>query len=148
MHNWKKIMGGVLVAGMFVLSGCGGGGEGNTTVTGPVLTIIPSGDSSYIVQGTRMDGVAGIDLTISYDAVLHQGTPTVNQESLVSGALPAVNVSLPGTIRIAIISTSAFSGSGPIATITFASKSATAPLPSITYSLIDSKGSPVASSAL
>jgi len=110
------------------------------------VSIAASGDTSYLIQGNGMDGVAGIELNIRYDAVSLKGTPTVRQESLVSGAMFAANTSLPGSIKIAIISTGTFSGSGPIATVTFASKTASAPLPTVTPSMIDSKGSPLAAS--
>ncbi|MFA7404297.1 MAG: cohesin domain-containing protein [Pelobacteraceae bacterium] len=112
------------------------------------VTIVPSSDASYLIQGNGIDGVAGIELNIRYDAVALKGSPTVRQESLVSGAMFAANTSLPGSIRIAIISTGTFSGSGPIATVTFASKTASAPLPTVTTSMIDSKGSPIAASAV
>ena len=108
------------------------------------VVIVPSGNSSYTIQGSGMDGVAGIELTIRYDSVSLQGTPTVKQESLVSGAMFAANTTLPGSVKIAIISSQAFSGSGPIASISFLAKSPSAPLPVVTANMIDAKGAGVA----
>lgn len=108
------------------------------------VTIVPSGGSSYIIQGSGMDGVSGIELNIRYDTAAFHGTPTLKQESLVSGAVFAANTAIPGSIKVAIISSQSFAGSGPIATVTFLSKTASAPLPSVTTNMIDSKGAAVA----
>jgi hypothetical protein len=58
----------------------------------------------------------------------------------VSGALSIANTKLPGNIKIAIVRTDPFSGSGPIATITFAMQNAGGGMTSVTAKLIDSKG--------
>jgi hypothetical protein len=107
------------------------------------ISIIP-GIGSYVVQGTGMDGVAGIQLDISYDAS-SLATPTVTQGNLVAGAMLAANTSKPGSIKIAIISTTPFAGSGQIATISFASKTGNGGITSITSSMIDSKGAALSS---
>lgn len=109
------------------------------------LSVTPSGDSSYIVQGNGMDGVAGIQLDIAYDAA-SLTNPTVTQGGLVAGAMLAANTSLPGHIKIAIISTRPFSGSGAIASISFASKKGSGGITSVTTSMIDGTGSAIASS--
>jgi hypothetical protein len=108
-----------------------------------VIAVMSGGDS-FIVQGSGLDGVAGIQLDISYDST-SMNTPTVTQGGLVSGALMAANTSVPGLIKIAIISTRIISGNGQIATIRFASKGSSAPLPSVSYSMIDSKGASIGS---
>lgn len=110
------------------------------------VTITPSGDLSYTVKGTQMDGVAAMTLDIVYDAA-SLASPTVTQGTLVAGALLEANTLIPGHIRIGIISTSAFSGSGQIATITFASKTGSGGITSISADMFDSNGSPVASSS-
>lgn len=108
------------------------------------ISVVPTGiPASFSIEGSNMNRVAGIQLDITYDTAL--GAPTVTQGGLVTGAMLAANTSHPGLIKIAIISIKEFSGSGQIATIAFASKSAAAPLPSITYSMIDSNGLTVAS---
>ncbi|NTV49701.1 MAG: hypothetical protein HGB32_02640 [Geobacteraceae bacterium] len=100
---------------------------------------------NYIILGSNMDGVAGIQLNVTYDAA-SLATPTVTQGGLVAGAMLAANTTQPGIIKIAIISTRAFSGSGQIATISFASKKGSGGITSITTDMIDSKGSAIASS--
>lgn len=77
----------------------------------------PSGSGKFTIQGEGMDGVAGFDLVISYDGTL--SSPTVTQGSLISGAMMAANTNIPNSIKIAVVSTKSFSGSGPIAIITF-----------------------------
>lgn len=112
------------------------------------ITVTPTGNpASFSVMGTDMDGTAGIQLDISYDET-SLATPTVTQGNLVAGAMLAANTSRPGLIKIAIISTRTFSGSGQIATITFASKKGNGSITSISSSMIDSKGSPLTSSAI
>lgn len=109
------------------------------------VSITPSGDSAYTVQGAGMDGVAGIQLNIAYDAA-SLVTPTVTQGGLVDGAMLAVNTSLPGSIKIAIISTKAFSGSGLITTISFASKPGSGGITSANVSMINSAGTSIPAS--
>lgn len=106
------------------------------------VTITPAAAGTYTVQGNSMEGVAGIDLTIFYDSS-SLSSPTVNQGSLVAGALMAANTNNPGSIKIAIVSTKAFSGSGPIATVTFTTLNKTGGITSASVSMINSKGAPI-----
>jgi hypothetical protein len=110
------------------------------------LKVSPAGDSSYTVQGSNMDGVAGIQLEITYDTA-SLTTPTVSQGDLIAGAMMAVNTAQPGLIKIAIITTKAFAGSGQIVSITFAEKSGTVGISSLATSMIDSKGGSIATQA-
>ncbi len=117
----------------------------STSVMAAVVSVVPSGTSSYTIQGVQMNGVAGIQLDIFYDSA-SLATPAVTQGTLISGAMFAANTTIPGVIKIAIVSTSAFSGSGQIAAISFATKKGNAGITSIKTSMIDSKGSAIASS--
>jgi hypothetical protein len=65
-----------------------------------------------------MENVAAMDITITYDAA-SLSNPRVQQGGLISGALTAVNLNVPGTVRMAIIRTTPIQGSGIIATLTF-----------------------------
>jgi hypothetical protein len=117
------------------------------TARAATISVVPSGNpASYSVEGSGMDGVAGIQLDITYDTT-SLSTPTVTQGALVAGAMLAANTTRPGFIKIAIISTKAFTGSGPIATISFASKKGSGGITSITSSMIDKNGSSLASAA-
>lgn len=119
----------------------------STSVFGAAaVSITPSGGSSFTIQGTNMDGVAGIQLDITYDAT-SLSTPTVTYGALVSGAMPYANTSRPGIIKMAIITTNAFPGSGQIATLSFAGKSGTGGITSANVGMIDSRGAKVAASA-
>jgi hypothetical protein len=149
MHNWKKIIGGFLVAGMFVLFGCGGGEEGGGSAVpsqSNTVKVVPTGSGTYSIQGNNLNGVAGIQLDIVYDAA-SLASPKVTQGSLAAGALLASNTSQPGLIKIAIISTNPLSGSGQLAAIAFATITGSGGITSITASMIDSNGAPIASSA-
>ncbi len=108
------------------------------------VSVNPTGDLSYTVEGTGMDGVAGIQLDITYDAT-SLNIPKTTQGPLVAGAMFAANTTRPGLIKIAVISSRPFSGSGQIASITFASKTGTGGITSVTTNMIDSKGASLAS---
>jgi hypothetical protein len=113
---------------------------------GASLLITSSGGGSYIVQGENMNGVAGIDLTIGYDAS-SLSTPTVSWGGLVAGALSIANTNVPGSIKIAIIRTEPFSGSGQVAALSFATQSGTGGITSVSAKLIDSKGGAIQAQA-
>lgn len=110
------------------------------------ISVTSSGSSSYTLIGSGMDGASGIQLDITYDAT-SLANPTVTQGSLISGAIFQANTTRSGSIKIAIISTSAFPSSGPIATITFASRTGNGGITSVIPLVIDNKGSAVSSSA-
>ncbi|NVN91567.1 MAG: hypothetical protein HXX11_13330 [Desulfuromonadales bacterium] len=99
--------------------------------SGASVTIMPSGAGSYSVQGDNMDGVTGMTLTIDYNKSA-LSSPTVSWGSLVSGAMAIANTTtFPSSIKISIIRVNPFSGSGPIATVTFANHNSSAVLPSL-----------------
>ena len=119
--------------------GSGGGSTAPVVVSKNAISISPSSSSEYVVRGDNMEGVGGIDLTISYDSTT-MSSPTVTQGGLISGALMAPNTATPGTIRIAVISTKAISGSGQIATISFAAVTGPAKVSITSVSMIDTSG--------
>lgn len=106
------------------------------------VAVIPSGGNSFEVQGGGMNVVAGIDLTISYDSS-SLASPSVNQGSLVSGAMYLANANNPGNIKIAIVSTKVFSASGPIATIKFGSQTGSGSITISNVKMIDINGANV-----
>jgi hypothetical protein len=97
-------------------------------------------------MGSGMDGVSGIQLDITYDSTA-LATPTVTQGSLVAGAMLAANTTRPGSIKIAIISTNSFSASGPIATISFASRKGNGDINIVSTNMIDRTGASVSATA-
>ena len=103
------------------------------------VSVTSSGDKSYSVQGSGMEGVSGIQLDITYDSA-SLSNPTVAQGALVSGAMLAANTTLPGSIKIAIISTKSFSANGLIATITFANRQGNGGITYANVSMIDVNG--------
>lgn len=117
-----------------------------TLALGASVTVSSTGSGSFVIQGENLNGVAGIDLNLGYDSLV-LANPTVSWGSIVSGALSVANTSNPGSIRIAIIRTDPFSGSGPIATLSFAKQYNSGGLTSISAKLIDSKGANIATQA-
>jgi len=105
------------------------------------ITVTPAGNGVFIINGSGMETVAGVDLAVSYDTTL-LAAPTVSQGSLISGALLAVNTNKPGSIKIAAVSTRPFPASGQIVTISFATHTGTGSI-SVIPSMINAKGSPV-----
>ncbi|MGD0584488.1 MAG: hypothetical protein ABSA86_01755 [Oryzomonas sp.] len=93
---------------------------------GASLTVTSLGNGIFTVQGNNMDGVAGITITLSYDSSA-LGQPTISQGSLVSGSVFAANPNYsPNSIMIAAITyPKTFSGSGPVATVTFGTHTGT-----------------------
>jgi len=89
-----------------------------TASAGAVITLSPNSDGVYTLQGTGMDGTAAMDITIVYDPT-GLANPRVANGPLITGALSAVNANTSGMVRMVIITTKAFSGSGTIATLTF-----------------------------
>jgi hypothetical protein len=85
------------------------------------LTLSSSGGSSFVLQGTGVEGAAAIECTITYDSAAY-GNPRVELGALSAGAMMAVNPNTPGTVRVAIIRTTPMSGSGPIVNIAFERK--------------------------
>jgi hypothetical protein len=107
------------------------------------VTVVPAGGGSFSVMGGAMDGVAGIELNITYDAA-SLGSPNVVQGALVSGSIFMANANIPGSIKVAIISTTPFKGSGQIAAITFGSQTGSGTVSGISASLINISGGAVA----
>lgn len=117
-----------------------------TSVLAAATVSVTSSGNSYTLMGSGMDGASGIQLDIAYDSA-SLANPTVTQGSLISGAIFQANTTRAGSIKIAVISTSAFPSSGPIATITFASRTGNGGITSVVPLVIDSKGSAISASA-
>lgn len=107
--------------------------------SGASVTITPSGEGSFAVQGDNMNGVSGIELTIGYDTSALT-SPSVSWGGLIDGALSIANTTVPGTIRIAIIRTSPFSGSGQIAALSFAARNGSGGITSVSAKMTDING--------
>jgi hypothetical protein len=105
------------------------------------VTITPASNGIFIIQGNQMDGVAGIELNVVYDSS-SLASPSVNQGNLISGAIMLADTNIPGSIKVAIISTKAFSGSGQIVSISFATHTGSGSI-KVSSSMINSKGAPV-----
>jgi Cohesin domain len=138
----------VLIPVILVLMwGCGsGGGTSPNQVVSKVATVsvTPSGNGEYVIQGDNMDGVAGIDLTISYDSST-LSSPTVAQGGLISGAFMVSNTTTPGTVRIGFIIAypKVFSGSGQLATVSFAAVTGEGSVSVASVNMVDVKGAPI-----
>ncbi|GFE60415.1 cohesin domain-containing protein [Geobacter sp. AOG2] len=113
---------------------------------GASVSVTSQGNGVYTVQASDMDGVSGFDLVLNYDATV-LASPSISQGALVSGAMFAANPNYSKTsIKIAAVSTKSFSGSGPIATITFGTHSGTGSVTVASFSPINSSGATVSGS--
>lgn len=128
---------------------CGSGSSIEAPVTsvsfsdGSSVSIVPAGNGKYVLQGNNLNGVGGIDVDADYDSSA-MASPTVTQGDFFSGALFAFNATTPGVIRIAAVSTTPYSGSGPIATFSFATDSGLLPSLSLkSVEMIDTDGKKV-----
>ncbi|MBI5656375.1 MAG: hypothetical protein HZC44_05955 [Geobacter sp.] len=107
--------------------------------------ITSGGGGVFYLQGYSMDGVAGMYISVTYDAN-SLSSPTVVQGSLISnqGGLLSYNTAATGSITMAAITTSSFSGNGVIATLTFTRNSKVAlKTPKVTVTGINSATNPV-----
>ena len=118
----------------------------SSIAAGASLSVSSSGNGVYTVQGSAMDGIATVDLTVTYNSAT-LSSPSVSQGSLISGAMMVANTNIPGSIRIAIVSTSHFSGSGPVVIISFANKG-TGTVQIANIKLTDNKGIAMSATAL
>ncbi len=84
----------------------------------PGVAIRARADSVYVLEGTDLTGVAGLDITLRYDAAT-LSRPRVALGELVSGALIVVNDTTAGMLRLGIVRVASINGSGAIAIITF-----------------------------
>ena len=110
------------------------------------ITIVPAGAATYSITATDLQESAGIELSIVYDKDALEN-PTVKYGTMTAGALPASNISVPGSVRIVFITTGVIKGSGELASIAFTSKGkpqAWQPTFSSPPGVIDAKGSPLA----
>lgn len=109
---------------------------GHAAVT---LSLAPSGTNRFVINGSQMDGVAALDITISYDGNL-LASPVVEKGSVIGSALLAANPNTAGSVRIAIINATPFQGSGPVAFVTFTGKGSSTGNLGITASVVDKDG--------
>lgn len=128
-----------------LLAACGSGDSAPTSgnQTANHLSIVPSGNGIYVIKGNNLSNVAGIELTLSYDKAT-MSSPTVVQGTFISGAMLAANTITAGTIRIAMVSSTAFSGSGPIATVSFATVTGAGTIVISSANMINSSGGGIA----
>lgn len=86
-------------------------GTGNFTIT-------PVGNGVFIISGNGLSDVAGLDVTVGYDASV-LANPRIAKGSLLGGALLASSTNHAGSVRLGILNSTAIAGAGTIATITF-----------------------------
>ena len=83
-----------------------------------MLTVTSQGGGLFLLQGTGLENVAAMDITLQYDDGA-LGNPRFEQGGLISGAMMAVNSNVPGVVRIAVIRITPITGGGTIAFLTF-----------------------------
>lgn len=109
----------LLIVVVTLLSSCGNNEVPKITVQNKAtITITRSGSGKYEVHGDHLDGVAGIQIVIDYD-ITTMTSPMVTKTEFGPNALMITNTVIPGSIRISIINSDTYLGSGEIANITF-----------------------------
>lgn len=111
------------------------------------ITIVPVGGTTYSINATDLQDSAGIDLSILYDKDALENNPKVAYGSMTAGAVSLHNATVPGSVKIAFVTTGVIKGSGQLASITFVSKGkpqAWQPKFSPSPVVIASNGSPLA----
>lgn len=93
-------------------------GRFQNSIAASSIAILPAGDGIYVLQGTGVEGAAAMDIIVSYDPAT-LASPQVTQGALISGAMIAVNDTVPGKVRMGIVRTTPVKGSGILATLTF-----------------------------
>jgi len=147
-----------LIAGMAVvlgctLAGCGGGGGGGTEPTTRSLAIAdqtasPGSSITVPVTVSNAAGIAGIDITLTYNPSLLTATDAATT-TLTSGFLVQKNIT-SGQIQISMANaTGIASGSGALVNITFsvssgATSGQSCPLTITSHSLYDQNAAAIA----
>ena len=114
----------------FLMWGCGSGDKnsGSEQAKNVVFTVFssatslrinPAGNGNYILEGSNLINVGGIQVVMNYDST-QMASPTVTNGDLFSGAIFKSYTTIPGTVQIATVSGIPIHGSGKIATISFA----------------------------
>lgn len=107
------------------------------------LNLVPNGNGVFLLQGSTLVDVAGIEVNITYDTST-LSNPRVTQGGLISGALMAANPNQQGVVRIAVVKATPINGSGTIATLTFDRQGDTAgKIVDMTASLVNINGTPI-----
>ncbi len=99
-------------------------GQAQAASAASTVTVSSPGNGVFVLQGT-LENVAAMDITLTYDTA-SLSSPRLQNGGLISGALTAVNLNVPGSVRMAIIRTTPMQGSGVIATLTFDRKGSSA----------------------
>lgn len=107
-----------------------------TAADAALLTVYPTGSNRFMIYGSALEGVAGIELIIAYDTPeLHD--PVVSQGAFIAASFMQENTGIPGEIRVAILQISPISGSGEIISIQFAPSPENGRISAVTAKLID-----------
>ncbi len=110
-----------------------------------LLTISSPVDGKFVINGSSMDGVSGMELIVSYDSA-RLGNPVVNAGGLIANSTMMVNTNNPGTIKIALVRATAYSGSGQVFDINFATHTGGGSISISKLFFIDFNGNPVTGS--
>ncbi|GFO58353.1 hypothetical protein GMST_06780 [Geomonas silvestris] len=122
-----------LAAGLLLLltatfNGCGSGSTEPTTdqvvfSNGAALSLVGS-KGNYQIQGSAFQKISAVDITVYYDPAA-LSSPGVVKGPLITGAQMITNLSVPGTITVAQIGANGVTGSGNLATVSFATDNGT-----------------------
>lgn len=144
MTNVRKMIAGLKCRGAILALVAGLGLLGSfSAASAATITAVASGNGVFAVVASGFTGVAGLDVTVTYDSAT-LGNPRVEKGAMLGNALFVANPNQTGIIRIGAVSTSGVSGSGTVAVITFDRKGDSAGLlTGITATTINTSGAPL-----
>jgi hypothetical protein len=118
IHLKKHVYIILLLISLVIIAGCGGGesSSNGTTTKSASLSVGPLQDGIFTINGSDMDGVASMNLTLGYPGVF---PPMITAGALVSGGSITYSSPTSGVIEISIARPTPFSGSGPIVKLSF-----------------------------
>lgn len=131
------------IAVLSLVIGCWLLGSFSAAFAAATIAAVPSGNGVYAVVGSGLSGVAGLDLTLTYDTST-LGNPRVEKGGMLGNAIFVANPNQSGIVRIGVLSTGGISGSGAIASITFDRKGDSAGLlTGLTATMINANSAPL-----
>lgn len=122
----------------------------NAARAATTLTISPSGNATFLVQGADLEKVAGIEIVIGYDSTT-MANPRVIQGNLISGALMVSNTNQTGSVRIGVINAypKVKSGTGTIVVIPYDPLGGSpGKITYFTATMVDVHGAPLSAQAI
>jgi hypothetical protein len=107
------------------------------------LTAATADNGVVTLQGIGIENAAAMEIIVQYD-VARLSSPRVTIGAFVAGTMSQVNTTVPGVVRIDLISITPVNGSGVIATMIFEQRGSGGGITGMSARLADLRGTPLA----